>query len=54
MNIYGDDPDPPPSTQLLRKTLRKFKRLHKGGKLDYETVHVNADKVRQDRLGSKQ
>ncbi|KAL8719131.1 MAG: hypothetical protein Q9225_003820 [Loekoesia sp. 1 TL-2023] len=30
MTIYGDDPDPPPS-HLLRNTIRRFRRLHKGG-----------------------
>ncbi|KAL9030436.1 MAG: hypothetical protein Q9196_001441 [Gyalolechia fulgens] len=30
MSIYGDDPDPPPS-HLLRNTIRRFRRLHKGG-----------------------
>ncbi|KAL8736345.1 MAG: hypothetical protein Q9181_002473 [Wetmoreana brouardii] len=31
MAIYGDDPDPPSSTHLLRNAIRKFRRLHKGG-----------------------
>ncbi|KAL8735305.1 MAG: hypothetical protein Q9166_000850 [cf. Caloplaca sp. 2 TL-2023] len=31
MTIYGDDPDPPPSTHLLRNTIRKIRRLYKGG-----------------------
>lgn len=31
MTIYGDDPDPPPSSHLLRNTIKKFRRLHKGG-----------------------
>ncbi|KAL8922732.1 MAG: hypothetical protein Q9208_005045 [Pyrenodesmia sp. 3 TL-2023] len=29
--MYGDDPDPPPSTQILRNIIRKLRRLHKGG-----------------------
>lgn len=30
MTIYGDDPDPPPS-HLLRNTIRRLRRWHKGG-----------------------
>lgn len=37
MTIYGDDPDPPPPTYLLRNTLRKIRRFHKGGNADYSS-----------------